>query len=111
MNLAPNSGACYNLCVRLIARRTLREFWSKHPDAEQALQAWYHDVRSAHWKSSTDIRRVYTNASFVANNRVVFNIRGNSYRVIVAINYDFGIVYIRFVGTHREYDKVDAATV
>lgn len=97
--------------MRIIARRTLREFWKKHPDAEQALRAWYHDVKIARWKTPTEIRRIYRNASFVANNRVVFNIRGNMYRVIVAINYDFGIVYVRFVGTHREYDKVDAGTV
>jgi len=97
--------------VRIIARRTLRDFWKKHPDAEQALCAWYHDVKLARWKTPTDIRRIYANASFVGNHRVVFNLRGNTYRIIVAINLDYGIVYIRFVGTHREYDKIDAGTV
>lgn len=97
--------------MRIIARKTLREFWQKHPDAEQPLRAWYHDVKLSHWKTPTDIRRIYANASFVANNRAVFNIRGNTYRIIVAVNYDFQIVYIRFVGTHREYDKIDAASV
>lgn len=87
--------------MRIIARRTLREFWQRHPDAEHALQAWYSDARQAVWKTPQDIRNVYASASFVANNRVVFNIRGNQYRLIVAINYDYGIVYIRFVGTHR----------
>ncbi len=97
--------------MRIIARKTLREFWQKHPDAEEALRAWYHDVKLARWKTPNDIRRIYANASFVTNHRVVFNIRGNTYRVIVALNYDYGIVYIRFVGTHREYDKLDAGTV
>lgn len=97
--------------MRIIARKTLREFWRKHPDAEQALRAWYHDVKLARWKTPADIRRIYANASFVTNNRVVFNVRGNTYRIVVAINYDFGIVYVRFVGTHREYDKIDAGTV
>ena len=63
------------------------------------------------WRSPVDIESVYRNASFVANNRVVFNIKGNAYRVVVAIQYPFGIVYIRFVGTHEEYDRIDAATV
>ncbi len=91
--------------------RTLREFWEQHPDARQSLQAWYQDARYAAWESPATIKAVYRNASFVANNRAVFNIKGNDYRLIVAINYRFGIVYIRFVGSHLEYDKVDAATV
>lgn len=97
--------------MRVIARRTLREFWERHPDAQQALQAWYHDVRRADWAAPGDIRRVYANASFVGNNRVVFNIRGNQHRLIVAINYPYRIVYVRLVGTHAAYDHVDAATV
>ena len=97
--------------MRIIARRTLREFWEQHPDAEEALRAWYHDAKQADWKTPSDIRRTYANASFVANNRVVFNIRGNNYRLIVALNYDYGIGYIRFVGTHNEYDQIDAATI
>lgn len=97
--------------MRIIARRTLRDFWEKHPDAEQALRAWYQDVRHAEWKTPQDIRQVYATASISANNRVVFNIRGNNYRLIVAINYTLGIVYIRFIGTHNEYDQIDAATI
>jgi mRNA interferase HigB len=97
--------------MRVVARRTLREFWEQHPDAEQALQAWYHDVRQATWTTPSDIRAVYANASIIANNRVVFNIRGNQYRVVVAINYPHGIVYIRFVGSHQEYDRIDATTI
>jgi mRNA interferase HigB len=97
--------------MRVIALKALREFWERHPDAEQPLQAWYHDVKKADWKTPTDIKMVYRNASFVANNRVVFNIKGNRYRIVVAIQYQHNIVYIRFVGTHQEYDRIDAATV
>ena len=97
--------------MRIIARKTLRDFWEQHPDAEEALQAWYHDARTAVWETPTDIRQRYATASIIPNNRVVFNIRGNTYRLIVAINYPFGIIYIRFIGTHREYDHIDAATI
>lgn len=97
--------------MRIIARRTLWEFWERHPDAEQALRAWYQDAQHAEWKAPTDIRQTYTTASIIANNRVVFNIRGNNYRLVVAINYDFSIVYIRFIGIHKEYDQIDATTI
>jgi mRNA interferase HigB len=97
--------------MRIIAKRPLREFWETHGDAEQPLKAWYHDAKAADWKSPNDIKQVYANASILANNRVVFNIRGNHYRVVVLINYEFGIIYIRFVGTHTEYDRINAATI
>jgi len=97
--------------VRVIARKTLREFWERHTDAQQPLQAWYADVKHAIWKRPSDIKGVYRNASFIANNRVVFNIKGNKYRIVVVIHYEHSIVYIRFVGTHREYDKIDVATI
>ena len=97
--------------MRIISRKTLREFWEKHPDAQQPLQAWYFDVKHSWWKGPADIKNIYRNASFLADNRVVFNIKGNKYRVVVAVQYDFGIVYIRFVGTHKDYDKIDAAKI
>jgi len=97
--------------VRIISRKTLREFWDRHPEAQQALQAWYHDTKRAVWKTPADIKSVYRNASFVANNRVVFNIKGNDYRLVTAMQYQYRIVYIRFVGTHTEYDKIAAATI
>ncbi|MBU4226148.1 MAG: type II toxin-antitoxin system HigB family toxin [Chloroflexi bacterium] len=97
--------------MRVIARRTLREFWEKHPDARQPLQAWYDDVEHADWKKPADIKNVYRNASFIANNRVVFNIKGNRYRIVIVVHYRPGIVYVRFVGTHQEYDKIDATTI
>lgn len=97
--------------MRIIARSTLREFWLKHPDVEEALQAWYDDAERAQWKTPSDIKATYQSASFVSNHRVVFNIRGNHYRLIVHIHYNTQIVYIRFVGTHAEYDRVDALTI
>ena len=97
--------------MRIISRKTLREFWERYPDAEQPLQAWYHDAKRASWKTPADIKDVYRNASFVGNNRVVFNIEGNQYCLVVAIQYRHGIIYARFVGTHAEYNKIDAATI
>lgn len=89
----------------------LREFWEEHPDPAIALQTWYHDVEHASWNGPTDIKRDYQNASFIANNRIVFNIKGNHYRLVVVVVYFQSIVYIRFVGTHAEYDRIDAASV
>ena len=97
--------------MRIISRRTLREFWVKHPDTERPLQAWYANVKRADWKTPSDVKATYQNASFVKNNRVVFNIKGNSYRLVVAIDYQYGIIYIRFVGTHQVYDKIDVAAI
>ncbi|MEW6667007.1 MAG: type II toxin-antitoxin system HigB family toxin [Thermodesulfobacteriota bacterium] len=97
--------------MRIISRKRLREFWEQHPDARQALQAWHDDARHATWKKPADIKAVYRNASFIEKNRVVFNIKGNAYRLVAAIKYDRGIVFIRFIGTHQQYDRIDAATV
>ena len=97
--------------MRIIARSTLREFWQKYPDSEQSLKAWFYDVKSSNWQSPSEIKNVYANASIIANNRVVFNIRGNRYRLIVHVRYDIGIVFIRFIGTHQDYDKIDSTTI
>jgi len=97
--------------MRIIALKTLREFWEEHPDARQSLQAWYEDTKHAVWQSPSDIKAIYRNASIVANNRVVFNIKGNDYRLIVMVNYRFGIAYIRFIGTHTAYDRIDATQI
>jgi Uncharacterized protein conserved in bacteria len=101
----------YNPSVRIISRRILREFWEKHPDSSVVLQTWFHDVERATWNSPADIKAVYSNASIVANNRVVFNIKGNRYRLVVVVIYQHGVVYIRFVGTHEEYDRIDVTTI
>ncbi|MGO9016966.1 MAG: type II toxin-antitoxin system HigB family toxin [Syntrophobacteraceae bacterium] len=95
----------------IISRKILKEFLETHTDAEQPLLAWHADVKQANWKSPSDIKKYHRHASFLANNRVVFNIKGNAYLLVAAIQYEFGIVYIRFVGTHREYDRIDAVTV
>ncbi len=109
--IAPKAGACYNYLMRIISRRTLRQFWERHPDSEQPLRAWYTDAKHASWKTPSDVKHIYRNASILANNRIVFNIKGNKYRLIVSVHYKSGIVYIRFIGTHAEYDRVDAATI
>ena len=97
--------------MRIITLKTLRLFWEQHPDAQQALQAWYRDAKRATWHTPADIKNVYRNASIVGNNRVVFNIRGNQYRLVVAINYPHGIGYIRFLGSHDDYNTIDATTI
>lgn len=97
--------------MRIIAVRTLKAFWQKHPDAESALRAWYTEAKRATWKGPQDIKSAYRTASILRNNRIVFNIKGNSYRLIVAVKYEFQIVYIRFVGTHAEYNRVKAEEV
>lgn len=96
--------------MRIISRRILREFWEKHPDAAIPLQTWFHDVERATWTGPVDIKAVYRNASFLANNRVVFNIKGNQYRLVVLVVYQHSVIYIRFIGTHEEYDRIDVAT-
>ena len=97
--------------MRIISKKTLREFWEIRSDAKQPLKAWHAKVKLAEWKTSSDIKADYGNASFVANNRAIFNIKGNTYRLVTAVNYDFGIIYIRFVGIHKDYDKIDATTI
>ncbi|RLB93102.1 MAG: type II toxin-antitoxin system HigB family toxin [Deltaproteobacteria bacterium] len=97
--------------MRVISRKKLKEFWEKHPDARQSLQAWYADAKHADWKTPTDIKNIHNNVSLLANNRVVFNIKGNKYRLVVAAQYKYRIIYIRFIGSHREYDKIDAASI
>jgi mRNA interferase HigB len=97
--------------MRVIALGTLREFWERHPDAEQALRAGYDEAKHADWPSPQAIRARYAHASFVGSNRVVFNIKGNSYRLVVAVAWRFGAVYVKFVGTHADYDRIDAGTV
>jgi mRNA interferase HigB len=97
--------------MRIIALKMLRRFWEQHPDAQQVLQAWYRDAKRATWSTPADIKNVYRNASLVGNNRVVFNIRGNQYRLVVVVNYTSGIIYIRFIGTHQDYDRINVATI
>lgn len=97
--------------MKVIAISTLRSFWERHPDSEQSLKAWHDEARHATWTTPQDIKDHYAGASFVGNNRVVFNIKGNDYRLIVAVAYRFQAVYIKFIGTHADYDRIDATTV
>ncbi len=97
--------------MRVIAVSTLRTFWKRHPDAEQPLKAWFEEATNASWTQPSDIKERYRSASILKNRRVVFNIKGNDYRLVVAIAYKLQVVYVKFVGTHKEYDAVDAQTV
>lgn len=97
--------------MRVIAVSALKKFWKRYPDSEQPLKAWYDEARHAAWTTPQSIKRRYAGVSFVGKNRVVFNVKGNDYRLVVAVAYRFQAVYIKFVGTHAQYDKIDAATV
>ena len=97
--------------MRIIARKTLKEFWDREPASEDALKAWHKEVEKALWNDPADIKEQYRSASILKNNRVVFNICGNKYRLVVSISYEVKIVFVRFIGTHKEYDKINAEVV
>lgn len=97
--------------MRVIAVSTLRVFWEKYPDAEQSLKTWVDEASKAQWSQPSEIKAHYRSASILKNRRVVFNIKGNDYRLVVAVAFKLGIVYVKFIGTHVEYDKIDAETV
>ena len=97
--------------MRIIALGTLREFWIKHPDALEPLSAWYAIVSRVRWESPVDVKAAYRHASFLAKNRVAFNIKGNDYRLVVAMHYNRQIVHVRSIGTHRQCDQFDVSKV
>ena len=103
--------------MRVIARRTLREFLQSsaghkdHAALKAALEAWFDEVRKARWKSTADVKRLYATASVVTADRIVFNIKGNDYRLVASVDFEKGIVWIKWIGTHREYDKIDVKEV
>ena len=97
--------------MHIIALKALREFWGMHPQAETPLRAWYAEASRADWKTPADIKAAHRNASFLPNNRVVFNIKGNDFRLVVAVRYTSTMMFIRFVGTHADYDRIDAETI
>lgn len=97
--------------MRVIAKRTLRQFWEAHPDSEGPLKAWFAEAEDAAWKSPADVKERYRNASIIKDNRVVFNIGGNKYRLVVRIDYGAALVLIRFIGTHKEYDGINAEVI
>jgi mRNA interferase HigB len=97
--------------MRIIAKGTLRDFWGLFPDAEESLLAWYREVEKEDWDTPAKVKAKYGNASIVGDNRVVYNIKGNDYRLVVKINYEYRVVYVRFVGTHDEYDEINVEEV
>ncbi len=97
--------------MRILSKSTLLQFGRRHPDADQSLRAWLADAKAAKWNSPADVKARYPHASLIGGKRVVFNIGGNKYRLITEIGYAQGVVYVLFLGTHREYDKVNAETV
>ncbi|HBJ33424.1 MAG TPA: addiction module toxin RelE [Planctomycetaceae bacterium] len=97
--------------MRVIARSTLTRYGAANPRATQALRAWYAEAKHASWATPSDVKAHYGNASILKDGRVVFNICGNEFRLVVQINYEFFTIYIRFIGTHAEYDKIDSQTI
>ena len=99
--------------LRIIASRTIREFWTipQYRDSQKPLRLWYDTVKKAEWNSPVDVKRQFRNASIIGGNRVVFNIAGNKYRLVVKFNYPYRIGYIRFIGTHAQYDQIEVETI
>lgn len=97
--------------MRVVAKKILRDFWEKHEDCEQQLKSWFREAQKAEWKSPNDIKAEYPGSKILIDNRAIFKIKGNNYRLIVKINYEYEMVWIRFIGTHSEYDKINAETI
>jgi len=97
--------------MRVISRRPLKDFSEKFPTAKGNLDAWYAEAKAADWNTPADIKQTYGSASILKDGRVVFNICGNNYRLVVWINYEFRTIYVRFIGTHKEYDKINAESI
>ena len=97
--------------MQIIAVSDLRLFWARKPDAEQPLKSWVDEVKKAAWNQPADIKDQYRNAGILTNRRVVFNIKGNDYRLVVSVAYRYQAVYVNFIGTHADYDAIDAETV
>lgn len=97
--------------MRVIARKTLVEFWKRTPLAENSLRAWYDEALTAQWKNPAELKKQYTSASIISDKRVVFNIHGNRFRLIVDIEYRLQIIFVVWIGTHKDYDSIDAKTI
>jgi mRNA interferase HigB len=99
--------------MRIIAFKTLREFFEKpeYSDSEIPIRAWYYDAKASNWNNANELKQQYKNASIVGDGRVVFNIKGNTYRLVVAIDYEFQVIFIRFIGTHKQYDTIDVKNI
>lgn len=97
--------------MHVIKKKTLAEFWTRHADSKTALVAWFREAKGAEWKTPLDIKQRYRSADILPGNRVVFNMGGNKYRLVVKIAYIPGLIYVRFIGTHAEYDKINAEKI
>jgi mRNA interferase HigB len=98
--------------MQIIAKRTLKQFWERHPRAEVPLKNWYQVVDKADWKAPVDVKRMFgTTVDFIGDNRLIFDIGGNKYRLVVHVAYAFKRVLIKFIGTHAEYDEIDPETI
>jgi mRNA interferase HigB len=97
--------------MRVISRKSLKDFYERHAAAKAPLESWFHEAKAAVWPTPQAIAARYPSADFLPGNRVVFNIAGNHFRLIAKIHYNTGIIFIRFIGTHGEYDKVDAMAI
>ena len=97
--------------MRIIAKRTLKEYWLKHKISEVPLILWHDKTKKAEWENLADLKKDFASADYVGNSRFVFNIKGNDYRLVAKIDFEFGVVYIKFIGTHAEYDKINAKNI
>ncbi len=97
--------------LKIFSRGTLRDYWGKHADCELQLKTWYRETEKSKWESINELKKEYPSASILKNNRIVFNIKGNDYRLIVKFNFDYQLAWIRFIGTHAEYDKINASKI
>ena len=111
-HISRNGNILYLYAVmRIIAVSTLKEYWIKHPDCEQQLKSWVQEMKRAEWRNSADLKQQYRHASIINSKRVVFNIKGNSYRLVVDIEYRLEIVFVVWLGTHKQYDKLDIENI
>jgi mRNA interferase HigB len=99
---------CQNIDVTIFSRGTLRDFWEKHGDCELQLKTWYREAENSNWSSINELKKEYPSASILKDNRIVFNVKGNDYRLIVKFNFDYQLAWVRFIGTRAEYDKINA---
>lgn len=97
--------------MRIIARKALCDFWGEYPDSEQALKSWFKDVKKSTWNCHVDALTMFPTARAIGSNRLVFKIKGNKYRLVVSVHYSKQIVFIRFIGKHERYDRIDALTI
>lgn len=97
--------------MQVIAKKKLSDFWNSHKETQEPLKAWYYETKHANWSKPQDVKEKYGSASLLKNNRIVFNIKGNKFRMVVKINYELKIVFVRFIGTHNQYDKINAEEI